>query len=87
MRLNFRTDHWNFYFSEICSIEIENLNVNEGYRLDDVDDVVNYLTYRFADDYVSIYSIREAIYDVTHELGCVYRDVYELEKDIRKYYI
>lgn len=88
MILNFNTDHWDFYFSEPCSIEIENLNVKEGYTLHDIDDVVYYLTYwSFANDYVSQYSIREAIYDVTKELGCVYEDVYELEQDIRRYYI
>lgn len=88
MTLEYRTDHWDFYFSEPCTLEIENLNVKEGYTLKDIDDVVAYLTYVcFANDYVSIYSIREALYDVSKELGCVYEDVYELENDIRRYYI
>lgn len=88
MTLEYRTDHWDFYFSEPCSLTIENLNVREGYTLKDIDDVVAYLTYvLFAYDYVSIEAMREAIYDVSTELGCVYEDVYELESDIRQYYI
>lgn len=88
MILEFNYDHWDSCYSEPCSIKIENLNVKEGYTLHDIDEVISYLAYTcFANDYVSPCSIREAIYDVINELGCVYEDVYELEQDIRKYYI
>lgn len=90
MTLTFNTKDWGWlsdYWRQ-CNLEIENLAVKEGYTLSDIDDVVYYLTYwRFANDYVSQYSIRDAIYEVCTELGCIYHDVYELESDIRKYYI
>ena len=72
----------------IGELEIENINVNEGWRLNTLDDVSWYLTYvSFANDFVDRTCIDEVIALVVKELGCSYADVYELENDIRRYYI
>lgn len=88
MKLKFDTKKWNWIDSVIGTLNIESPRTNEGFMLDTIDKVIEYLTYyRFVDDYVYIDCIREAVVNCAIELGCIYDDVYELETDIRKYYI
>lgn len=81
-------DYWLGGEKYLGDLEIENINVKEGWKLTDLNEVSWYLTYvAFANDYVPRESVDEAIANVVTELGCSYADVYELEDDIRKYYI
>lgn len=81
-------DYWFGGRKKLGELEIENINVKEGWKLSSLDEVSWYLTYvAFAYDYVDRSCIDEAIANVVTELGCSYADVYELEKDIRRYYI
>ena len=81
-------DYWLGGEKVLGELEIENINVNEGWKLTTLDDVSWYLAYvSFANDFVARECIDEAIANVVEELGCTYRDVYELENDIRRYYI
>jgi hypothetical protein len=88
MKLKFDSKEWNWIDSVKGVLNLESPHTNEGFVLDSVNKVVEYLTYyRFVNDYVHIDSIREAVVNCAIELGCVYDDVYELERDIRNYYI
>ena len=70
------------------TIELEDTNVKEGYALEDVGDLVFYLAnVSFWEDGVYFEFIEDALLKCATELGCVYRNVYELENDIRRYYI
>ena len=76
-------DYW-----RVCELEIEDNEVDEGYTLKNINDVISYLTnVSFADDYVQCDYVKEAVYNCATELGCIYGDVYDLENDIRRYYI
>lgn len=90
MVYTFNTKDWGWLpeYWRVCEIEIEDNEVDEGYSLKSIREVVDYLAYvLFADDYVHYESIREAVYDCATKLGCIYADVYDLENDIRRYYI
>lgn len=68
-------------------LEIEDNSTKEGWILRDINDVINYLDIEFSYDYVYIETIKEAVENCINELGCIYKNVYELESDIRRYYI
>lgn len=90
MTFTFNTKHWNWFpqYWGTKEIELEDNTTKDGWVLRGTDDLITYLCYvLFAYDYVAWESIQEALYNVATELGCVYRNVYELEMDIRKYYI
>lgn len=88
MKLKFNTSNWRWIDSVVGTLNMESPRTNEGFMLDTIDKVIDYLTYyRFQNDYVHIDYIREAVVNCALELGCVYSDVYELEHDIREYYI
>lgn len=88
MKLRIDTEKWHWIDKQIANLEIATLLTKEGFVLKDIDDVAYYLAdYQFAYDYVHIDSVREALLNCATELGCVYNDVYELEEDIRRYYI
>lgn len=90
MLLKKNTKEWEF-MPEYCrpiELEIENTITDEGFEINSMDELVEYLAYwKFANDYVGMYWMREAIYNVATELGCIYEDINELVHDLRKYYI
>lgn len=84
------TQEWEFMnpYCRTISIELEDNKTKEGFRIETMDELVNYLAYyTFEKDYVGMYWMREAVYNVATELGCVYQNVDELESDLRRYYI
>lgn len=84
------TKEWNFFpsYCRTISIDMENTVTNEGFRLKSMNEVVDYLAdFCFAYDYVCYESVRDAVYECATELGNIYADVYELEKDIRDNFI
>lgn len=69
-------------------LKINSLDNAEGWGLNELYDVVQYLAYcRFLYDYVDESYIYDAVMNCINELGCVYEDLDELESDIRRYYI
>ena len=68
-----------------CPLYINSLDVNEGYTIKSLPELVNYLCYR--DCTVAYEFMEQAVINCATELGCVYQDIYELEKDIHRYYI
>lgn len=90
MTYTFNTKNWGWLpdYWRTFSLELEDNEVAEGYKLRNIDDVVGYLAdVVFADDFVHFDNIREAVYNCATELGCIYADVYELADDISRYYI
>ena len=69
-------------------LRLESTDNKYGWAIKTLDDVVSYLTNcAFADDYVPYGAIEDAVFRCAKELGCIYRDLDELENDIRRYYI
>lgn len=69
----------------VYQLHFNSLEVGEGYTLRTTEELIHWLCHR---NYTVSYDfMKDAIISCAEELGCIFRDPYELEEDILRYYI
>ena len=89
VKLEFNTEDWHWFPPyQKGYLALENNVTDEGFVINSFDDLCNYLAiWKFDNDLVYYDSIREAIVDCAMELGYVFLDANDVERDMRTYYI
>ena len=91
MLLKKNTGDWDYFpqYRKVIQIELEDTITDEGFEIDSMDKLVDYLTHwKFASDYIALDYMREAIFNLAEDnLGSSYRNIAELVFDLKRNYI